>query len=639
MYRFAFNKIKSIIPRVSETELIALRTGNTHLDASIFNGYVSLPQKINTKNKFEEKKIDNLLDKYGNHKVYPSKNTKDIINYLGKEKFFSFLIDEKYGGNKLSTKELSNVLTKISSKNPGLGVTVMVPNSLGPGELLSIYGTEEQKSKYLPKLSDGEMIPCFGLTGPNNGSDALGSIDSGIVIEENGKRFIEVEVNKRYITLAPIADLVGLAVKMDDPNNLLKEGKEGVTVFLLERDFEGLKLETHHNPMNLGFPNGTVKGKLKIPLDKIIGGEKNAGLGWKMLMECLAAGRGICLPATANASAKTCTYGIYNYIKHRKQFNIPLIKMEGVNNKFCDMLYNTWVIQASIEMTNNILDQGNKPAVISAIMKEQTTERGRKVINHTMDIHGGSAICLGPNNFSEKFYQGIPVGITVEGSNTLTRNLIIFGQGLNKSHPHIYNIYDSIIRDDIDSFKLNFNKMIKHSLKMLFNSYFANLGKEEISRQTVDFANLSNFVALLGGAIKKNQSISGDMADILSNLYLAYSIIWYEDNYNVSPVMRDYCLDRLYFENSLLFNRVIDNYPSSLRFLLKNMKRNIKSLDYNENRNLLQELNQNHLIMQKIRENIYIDDSLKKLSSLDLVRDKEYKKTYNEIVSVEEYQN
>jgi acyl-CoA dehydrogenase len=577
------------------------------------------------------------LDKFGNNKVFPSTKINNILSQLSRDKFFSFLIDEKYQGTKLSTQELSNVLTKISSKNPGLGVTVMVPNSLGPGELLSIYGTEEQKNKYLPKLANGEYIPCFGLTGPNNGSDALGTIDTGVLKKINGKRIVEVEVNKRYITLAPIANLVGLAIRLEDPDNLLEKGEDGITVFLLEKDFPGLELGGYHNPMNLGFPNGTVKGKLQIDLDKIIGGEEKAGMGWKMLMECLATGRGICLPATANASAKTSTYGIFQYIKHRKQFNIPLIKMEGVANKFCDMVYNTWLIQSSIEMTNNILDQGNKPAVISAIMKQQTTERGRKVINDAMDIHGGSAICLGENNFTEKFYQGIPVGITVEGSNTLTKNLIIFGQGLNKSHPHIYNLYDSIISDDLTSFKINFNKMIKHSIDLLLKSKMSFIGNDNLEKQTLDFANLSNFVALLGGSIKKNQSISGDMADILSNLYLAHSIIWYENKNNVSPIIKKYCIKRLMYENSLLFNRVIDNYPLEIKFLLNNMKRKIKDISYEDNRILITELQNNPKIMDLIKENIYLDKSLKKLESLDKLDGKEYKDTYNSIISVKEF--
>jgi acyl-CoA dehydrogenase len=237
---------------------------------------------------------------------------------------------------------------------------------------------------------------------------------------------IDVEINKRYITLAPVSNLVGLAFKLNDPTGLLGEGKEGITVALIEGDHPGLIKDTHHNPLNAGFPNGTLKGKLRIKMDQVIGGEENCGNGWRMLMECLAAGRGICLPATANAACKVSTFGVFHYAMNRRQFNIPLIKMEGVSNKLADMLYNTWLIQSSIGLTNNILDSGEKPAVISAIMKQQTTDRAREVIDYGMDIHAGSAICLGENNFMEKFYRSSPIGITVEGSNTLTKNLIIF---------------------------------------------------------------------------------------------------------------------------------------------------------------------------------------------------------------------
>jgi len=642
MYRYLFNKVKNIIPKISATELIALRTGNVHCDRDIFKGELKIPDKLkNEDNKFDESRITHLLNTYGNSKIYPSKETKQIFNVLGKNKFFSFLIPKEYGGIKLSVRELSNILTKISSKNLGLGVSVMVPNSLGPSELLINYGTKEQKIKYLPGLADGKFIPCFGLTGPNNGSDALGQIDTGVVKKKNGKIIVEASLNKRYITLAPVANLIGLAIKVEDPDNLLVDGNPGITVFLIEKDHVNLKLDTHHNPLDIGFPNGTIKGNIELDLQQIIGGEQNSGNGWKMLMECLAAGRGICLPATANASSKVCTYSIFNYIKHRKQFNIPLIKMEGVSNKFSNMIYNTWLIQTSIAMTNDILDQNNKPAVISAIMKQQTTDRARKVVNEAIDIHAGSAICLGPNNFSHKFYQGIPVGITVEGSNTLTKNLIIFGQGLNKSHPYIYDIYDSIVSDDLNKFKYNFNNIVKHSLKLYFKSLIT-FEKDNLTKQTLHFANLSNFIALLGGEIKKNQSISSDMADILSNIYLGSSLVWYQEHNNVSAVLTNYCLNRLLIENSILFNRVIDNYPNNtLRFLLKNMKRPIESINYNHNHLLIDEIETNKNIMNHIKEHIYIDNSLEKLELLDMfdTNSKDYKEIYENIISVEEYKN
>ena len=329
----------------------------------------------------------------------------------------------------------------------------MVPNSLGPSELLLNYGTKQQQDEYLPKLANGEKIPCFGLTGPNNGSDATGSIDEGVVLKDrDGNLKIKININKRYITLAPVANLIGLAFNLKDPHNLLKNKKRGITVALLERGHPGLRQESYHNPLDVGFPNGTLKGEVLIDLEQVIGGEEMVGEGWKMLMECLAAGRGICLPATANASSKISTVSMYLYSKHRKQFNIPLIQMEGIQNKLANMLTNTWAIQASIFVTNQLLDRGEKPSVLSAIMKEQTTERGREVIKEAMDIYAGSGLCKGENNMLEKFYKNAPIGITVEGSNVLTKNLIIFGQGLNKSHPHISPILNAIDEDNIDDF-------------------------------------------------------------------------------------------------------------------------------------------------------------------------------------------
>ena len=462
MYKKIFNLIKKRIPKISETELIALRSGNTSIDQQILKGKVNLPNKIKYINKFPQKKIDDLVNKYDGTPIYPNNNNNKWINYLGKNQFLSFLIDEKYGGIKISVNELSNILTQISSIEPSLGVATMVPNSLGPGELLIHYGTDKQKDYFLPKLANGELIPCFGLTGPDNGSDATGNIDEGIIVKKNGKTMIKVNLNKRYITLAPVSNLMGIAFDLKDPNNILK--KEGITVALVQRNHPGLIQNTYHNPLDVGFPNGTIKGEIYIDLEDIIGGKNNIGIGWKMLMECLSAGRGISLPATANASSKVSSIGIYNYIQIREQFKMPLSNMEAIQEKFNNIIYNTWLIQSSISLTNDILDSGKSPAVISAIMKQQCTERGRIVINEAMDIHGGAAICKGYSNFLEKYYKGVPIGITVEGSNTLTRSLIIFGQGLNKSHPYIFPILESILNENLEDFKKNFNKIIKHSI-------------------------------------------------------------------------------------------------------------------------------------------------------------------------------
>lgn len=642
MRQTLFNYVARLVPKISETELVALRTGNTSLDRMIYQGKVVLPsQKANNndqKNKIWNQKVDKLLQQFPTKKVYPNPNWKKITDYLGHNKFFSFIIDEKYEGSNLSVKDISSILVKISSKNPAIGVTVMVPNSLGPGELLQEYGTEEQKQKFLPGLSQGKYIPCFGLTGPDNGSDAAGKIDRGIVRKNGNRRYIEVEINKRYITLAPISNLVGVAFKLEDPDNLLESGEEGITVALLEGSHPGLKKETYHNPLDAGFPNGTLKGNFEIELDQIIGGEEMVGQGWKMLMECLAAGRAICLPGTALASAKVSTWGTWQYAKHRKQFNIPLQKMEGVNEKLLDMVYETWLIQSSVHLTNFLLDSGDKPAVISALMKQQTTERARTVIENGMDILGGSAICSGPNNFLDKFYRSAPIGITVEGSNTLTRSLIIFGQGLNKSHPHIFSLLDSVMKDDINLFYTNLRQMLGHSLSLYFKTWIP--FQSELEKQTVQFANLSNFLAFKGGSLKKEQYISGDMADIFSNLYLAYSVKWYHEQNGVSELLTKYCIQRLLAENKNKFGNILAN-EKLIGGLLLGYPRYSRGESYETRRMLLEEIRNNEKIMSDIKNGIYIDKMLTSLGKLDEldINSEEYQKLYQQVISVGEYRN
>ena len=602
-----YNYIKSLIPKISNTELIALRSGNTSIDRQILTGSISIPSQIKPKNKLPANMITELLDSFDNTPLYPNNNDNYWIQYLAKNKFFSFLIDEKYGGIKLSVNEMSEVLTKIASVDPALGVATMVPNSLGPGELITHYGTEKQKNNYLPRLAYGKYIPCFGLTGPNNGSDATGSIDQGEVVDINGKTMIKVKVNKRYITLAPVANLMGIAFDLKDPNNILNNNKTGITLALVERGHPGLIQETYHNPLNAGFPNGTIKGEFYIEPTQVIGGPNGIGKGWEMLMDCLSAGRGISLPATANASSKVASFGILNYIKTRKQFNIPLANMEAIQEKVNKMVMDTWIIQASIDLTNTILDNGDSPAVISAIMKQQTTERGRNVLNHAMDIHAGGAICLGDSNFLEKFYRAAPIGITVEGSNTLTRSLIIFGQGLNKSHPYIHSILDSVLEDNKEDFMKHFKNIVMHSLKMYVKSFYiiSSTSNTKLDQQIINFANITNFVALKGGALKREQMLSGTMADIFSNLYLAISVKHYHTQYNASKLFTDYIIDKLLNENQLLINKVIDNLGYE-RYLLLHMKKNVVSDIFNEEKMIFNEIVSNPYITNEIKKNIYI---------------------------------
>tara|TARA_Y100000389_G_scaffold57440_1_gene53443 strand:- start:3889 stop:5895 length:2007 start_codon:yes stop_codon:yes gene_type:complete len=665
-HRHLYNRIQKLIPRVSATELIALRSGTTSIDRDIFKGVVRYPTfkfKKDNLTKFDKAAVHDLLRKYGDvEKVFPDNGndrSKEIFDFIGKNKFFSCIIQEKFGGKELSVRELSSVLTKIASNNPALGVVIMVPNSLGPGELLQHYGTESQKNEYLPKLANGKLIPCFGLTGPNNGSDATGMLDTGIIVKnEEGKLVIRTTINKRYITLGPIANLIGVAIRVSDPDKLFirentgefdgsGEGSyEGVTLALLEKGHPGLQQLTHHNPLNAGFPNGTLKGTFDISLDAVIGGPDKVGHGWKMLMECLAAGRGICLPATAKATANSSLVSMFQYSKHRVQFKIPLIQMEGIQEKLVDMLYHTWMINTSIDLTNNLLDEGEKPAVISAIMKQQTTERARTVLNHGMDIHAGSAICLGPNNILEKFYRAAPVGITVEGSNTLTRSLIIFGQGLNKSHPYVFEIMDNILQNDEKSLQKNFKDIVKHSVSLYIQAMFQkmdfmNLWNSNLEKQTIYFANLANFVALKGGKLKGEQILSGLMSDIFSNLYLAHSVQWHQKEYGLSDKVAQYCIHRTLNENNKLFNEVIDNLDS-MGYLLYFTKQKVASRNIKFEKEIIQEMMKNSRIMDYLKRDIDLENSaiknLIELSSLDK-NSEEYSKLYQNVIQVGEYDN
>ena len=643
MYRSLFHLVKRRIPRISDTEMIALQSGDTSVDRGILKGTAVYPIPFKGSiGKFDGPNVVSMLQSFDGSRIYPNDDENKWIQRLAKQKYFSFLIDESYGGNKLSVNELSNVLTKIASVDPAMGVAVMVPNSLGPGELITHYGTYHQKEHYLPKLASGEYIPCFGLTGPNNGSDATGSIDSGIAMkDENGKIKVRIMLDKRYITLAPVANLMGIAFNLKDPQKIL--GRSGITVALVERGHPGLIQNTHHNPMNAGFPNGTLKGTIDIDVEQVIGGEENIGNGWKMLMDCLSAGRGVSLPATANASSKVATFGVYHYIKAREQFRLSLSKMQAIQEKFVNMMFHTWIIQSSVSMTNDILDEGKSPAVVSAIMKQQTTERARLVLNDAMDIQGGSAICLGTNNFLERFYRSAPIGITVEGSNTLTRSLIIFAQGLNKSHPHIFPLLTSILNNDVSSFRTHLNQMIAHSVSLYGSSLLWSLKNNELSldHELIRFATLTNYVALKGGALKQEQMLAGDMADQFSNLLMALSVKYHHKKTNASPVLTDYIINRLLQENRAIMNRVIENLGSE-RFLLQHLKTKPMNEKYRDKIHVFEEIMNNPLILEDVKKNIHIKDTvLETLENTSKHLDGGYTDTplRDEVIQVGEFAN
>jgi acyl-CoA dehydrogenase len=654
MYKHIFNRVKSIIPKISETEIIALKSGGVSIDREIFKGrinYCKLYKPFEKPNdKVMEKEVKDLLEYTGQTPIYPKNNIHNLMSYLGEKGFLSMIIDKKYGGNRIPIESQSRILSKIASYNPSLGVATMVPNSLGPAELIQHYGTEKQKDYFLPKLAKGIFIPCFGLTGPNNGSDAVGNIDQGYVEKINDKIKIRVTLNKRYITLAPVSNLFGVAFNLNDPHGLLVNCKEGITLALIESLTYQQKLtKTYHNPNNSGFPNGTIKGTIYIDTEQIIGGIDKIGEGWKMLMECLAVGRGVSLPATANGSSKFITHSMMNYINIRKQFNMNIGNMEAVREKFIDMYLNTWIIHASVKFTNHILDNGSTPSVITAIMKQQTTERARTILNHGMDIYSGSAICTGKNNFFTNFYNSSPVGITVEGSNTLTRGLIIFGQGLNKSHPYIFPIFQSIQDNNLHEFKNNFNKLVIEltsnyiSLFNPINLFDKNNTQKRLEIATLKFSVLSNFIAIMGGSIKAKQMISGNMSDILSNIYLSYALMWYHNHFqeNNNLFLRNMCIDYLMNEIDYKMNVIIENYSiKELKPFLFPLKNSI-SYPLLENKNklykfILENKELHNLFMNDIYYKGTVLEKMEKLRKTEL-NSEEYKKLYQDIISVGEY--
>ena len=531
-----------MVPKISETERVALESGGASIESAYFRGEWTRPRSLaqqfplpvfREEKKYLWKDVRELCSETirDDQIVSEKKIPLQVYDKIKEKGLFGMIVPEKYGGLQLNHHEQSQLVTFISSASQAVGVVVMVPNSLGPAELLMKYGTPEQKEKYLPSLAVGKLIPCFGLTGPFSGSDAASMPDTGI-LEADGLT-ITLNINKRYITLAPIADLVGVAFQLKDPHHLLKKGKTGITIAVLPRSLLGPKQA--HNPMDVPFPNGTLMAKdLKIRVEDVLGGEPMVGHGWKMLMECLAAGRGISLPACAVASSKLATLYTSLYSQYRVQFKIPIGKMQGVQEKLAVMGTETFKITCMQMMMNSILDAGHQPPVLTAVMKYETTERSRRVVNEGMDIVAGAGICKGPRNVLANVYQAIPIGITVEGSNTLTRNLIIFGQGMMKCHPTLYEMVTILEQ------KENTPEATSRFYSLFFRTLFSTLksaGKglfhpflSKTERYAAQVAVTSMLLLLLGKELKSHQMLTGKMADVLGSLYAIQAMEWYVEH-------------------------------------------------------------------------------------------------------------
>ncbi len=559
----AYHWMQSVMPEMSQTEQEALEAGDTWWDAQLFSGKPNWDVLLNLPasklSKEEQAFLDgptetlcSMLDDWDiTHNLQDL--PESVWEYIKQHKFCGMIIPKKYGGLEFSHFAHSEIVMKISSRSSSAAVTVMVPNSLGPAKLLLSYGTEEQKDYYLPRLATGQEIPCFALTGPNAGSDAGAMPDTGVVCygtHKGKKKVLGIRLNweKRYITLGPVATVIGLAFKMYDPEHLIGEKENiGITVALIPTDTKGISIGNRHFPLNAAFQNGPNWGKdVFIPLDWILGGLDQVGNGWKMLMESLTTGRSISLPALSAGASKFTCRNTGAYARIRKQFNLSIGEFEGIEEPLARMAGETYIINAARTVTLSALDQGEKPSVISAIIKYELTERMRRVVTDGMDIQGGSGICLGPKNYLGRLYQVIPVCITVEGANILTRTMMIFGQGAVRCHPLIYQEIQTLSMEDKDKALTQFDEFIfKHMGYIMRNkvsSFWLGLTcakflktpgdshtksyYQAIERLSAGFAFATDYaIIVLGGSLKRKERISGRFADAISNLYLCSAVL------------------------------------------------------------------------------------------------------------------
>lgn len=553
---------RKIMPEMSQTEKDAIDAGTVWWDGEIFRGApnwkklhnIAAPRLSVEEQAFLDGPCEEVCAMFNDWQATheDADMPEEVWKFLREHKFFAMIIKKEYGGLEFSAYAQSRVLQKLSGVSTVLSSTVGVPNSLGPGELLQHYGTQEQKDHYLPRLATGEEIPCFALTSPEAGSDAGAIPDTGIVCkgEFNGEEIIGIKLNfnKRYITLAPIATVVGLAFKMYDPEGLIGDQKElGITAALLPRDTPGMEIGRRHFPLNVPFHNGPIRGTdVFIPLDYIIGGQTMAGKGWRMLVECLSVGRAITLPSTSAGGAKTLALVTGAYSRIRRQFKLPIGKMEGVEEALARIGGNAYLMDSVTKMSTTGIDLGEKPSVISAIVKYHMTEKVRTSLNDSMDIHGGKGICLGPNNYLGRGYQGIPVAITVEGANILTRNMMIYGQGAIRCHPfvleemeaaHLSDKQESLRRFDkavfghIGFVASNFVRSLSYGLGgSVFTSTPVNDSTAVYYKQMTRFSSnlaLMSDVAMgvLGGSLKRKERVSARLGDMLSYLYLGSAVL------------------------------------------------------------------------------------------------------------------
>jgi acyl-CoA dehydrogenase len=553
---------RAMLPRMSKTEQDALEAGNVWWDGELFTGMpdwrklqrLPPPKLTDEEQEFLDGPCEDLCRMLNDWEITHEllDMPPDVWRYIKEQKFFAMIIPKEYGGLGFSPLASSMVLTKVASRSAAASSTIGVPNSLGPAELLLHYGTDEQKQRWLPRLATGEEVPCFGLTSPRVGSDATALIDNGVVERGmwEGREIVGIRLNweKRYITLAPVATVLGLAFKLYDPNHLIGEIDEyGITAALVPTNLPGIEIGRRHFPINIPFQNGPTRGKdVFVPLDAIIGGPKMAGQGWRMLVQLLAVGRSIVLPSNAVGAAMAAVYASGAYARVRRQFGLPIGKFHGVGEALARMAGNLYIMTAASRVTCTALANGEKPAVPSAILKYHNTELGRQIANDGMDVHGGKAIMLGPKNYMARGYEAVPIAITVEGANILTRNLIIFGQGAIRCHPFVRAEMDAAKDEDRERGLVAFDRLLfKHLGYTLSNAArswvqaltlarFTDVPTygatrryyQHINRYSASFALITDAAMLtLGGELKRRELISARLGDVLSYLYLASMVL------------------------------------------------------------------------------------------------------------------
>ena len=595
---------RKIMPEMSTTEKEAIDAGTTWWEGDLFRGNPDWhklhnfpkPRLSAEEQAFLDGPVETLLAMVDDwHTTHDRADlAPEVYQYLKDQGFFAMIIKKQYGGLEFSAFAQSCVLQKLTSKSMVLSSVVGVPNSLGPGELLQHYGTKEQQDHYLPRLAKGLEVPCFALTSPEAGSDAGAIPDFGIVCKGQwqGEEILGMRLtwNKRYITLAPIATVLGLAFKLQDPDNLLGDKTDlGITCALIPVSTPGVKIGRRHFPLNVPFQNGPTQGDdIFVPLDYIIGGPKMAGQGWRMLVECLSVGRAITLPSNSTGGIKAAAMATGAYARIRRQFKLPIGKMEGVEEAMARIGGYAYMADASTTMSVGSIDLGEKPSVISAITKYHMTERMRQAVIDAMDVHGGKGICMGPNNYLARGYQGAPVAITVEGANILTRNMIIYGQGAIRCHPYVLAELQAAQLDDERAAVTAFDRAlfghIGFSISNFFRTFWLSLTNaafshapvkdetaayyKQMNRFSASLALMSDIaMATLGGDLKRRERISARLGDILSMLYLTSTILkkYHDEGRQVQdlPLVQWGCEDNL-AKAQLALDELFDNFPNRI---------------------------------------------------------------------------